>query len=126
MSRHLLLTSLLCLAACGEPLAPEFDGFSDSGAPEPKETEDAGVTDAGIVDAGVPDAGTQCADTWASFGSSFFAARCNSCHAFTHSSVRGDRTRISQQISSGRMPRGSSLTTAQRTRILEYLTCGAP
>lgn len=124
MLRHLLLASLLCLAACGEPLAPEFDGFSDSGIPEAP--EDAGVADAGIVDAGVPDAGTQCADTWANFGQGFFASRCNSCHAFTHTNIRGDLTRVSQQISSGRMPRGSSLTTAQRTRILAYLTCGAP
>lgn len=105
-------------------------GTRDAG----QSTVDAGVMDAGITnDAGVPDAGMtmdagmQCTpDTWTNFGQQFYAQRCNGCHAFDLAQVRSLRAQMISRIQSGDMPRGSSLTTAQKERVLEWLDCGAP
>lgn len=146
--RSLLAVSLLCLAACGAPeespdaggtLIPD-GGSADSGQPVDAGTGDAGApdsgTDAGTEDAGVQvpdagmteDAGMQCTpDTWTDFGQQFFAQRCNGCHVFnTHGSVLAQRGEITNRIETGNMPRNSTLPAAQRTRVLEWLNCGAP
>lgn len=93
-------------------------------------SDDAGVSDSGVVldagfDAGVEDAGVCTPDTWANFGQQFVAQRCNGCHAFNQNSVRAQRAEIISRIESNDMPRDSSLTSAQKTRVLEWLNCGA-
>ena len=76
----------------------------------------------------VPDCG---ADTWSSYGGSFFASQCSSCHTHsgqftTQASVQSASSRIASEISSGRMPEGGGLSSTERQRILDYLACGAP
>jgi len=73
--------------------------------------------------------GGSCGDTWASYGSGFFNSYCAHCHFSqfgTVANVRASSSSISSDISSGRMPRGSGLSSTDRTRILAYLGCGAP
>ena len=72
--------------------------------------------------------GTQCTtDTWANYGASFFASSCTRCHQqfATKSVVVSYKLSISSRISSGSMPPGG-LTSADKTRILHYLSCGVP
>lgn len=115
------------LVGCGAVEGSDDAGVSDAGV-----VVDAGF-DAGVEDAGVeqPDAGTTmdagvCTpDTWANFGQQFVAQRCNGCHAFNQNSVRAQRAEIISRIESNDMPRDSSLTSAQKTRVLEWLNCGA-
>lgn len=72
--------------------------------------------------------GGACTDTWSSFGQSFFSGSCAGCHSSfgNHSVVQGSIGSFESVISSGTMPRGSSLTSAQRQQVLAYLACGAP
>lgn len=69
-------------------------------------------------------------DTWANFGQAFFATTCESCHTHNHSGqfstqaqVLGDPS-IRTRIAVGNMPEGTTLTTAQKNRILDYIDCG--
>jgi mono/diheme cytochrome c family protein len=73
------------------------------------------------------DGGT-CADTWASYGASFFNANCSGCHSnySTHSQVQANASALSSAIAGGSMPRGIALSTSSRTEVLTYLRCGAP
>jgi hypothetical protein len=76
------------------------------------------------------DGGT-CADTWAGYGQAFFTSTCASCHTHNHSSltsqatVQAEAATLESYISSGTMPQGASLTGAEKTRIANYLNCGA-
>jgi hypothetical protein len=77
--------------------------------------------DESTTDAGVP----SCNDTWASYGQSFFASHCDRCHLpFTLASVSAQQASISSQISTGRMPQDTPLSSSERTRILNWLACG--
>ena len=90
-------------------------------------------TGCGAVDTTVAsgvDAAT-CTDTWSGYGESFFSSTCSSCHEhgndFTSQlAVQADRSQIRSQISSGRMPEGTTLSSTAKARILLYLDCGAP
>lgn len=92
---------------------------------------DPSVADGG-VDAGTgggTDAGVACTpDTWASYGESFFASTCSGCHPqySTRPDVVSSRSNITSRINSGSMPQGSTLSSAEKTRILRYLNCGVP
>lgn len=71
-----------------------------------------------------------CTDTWSGYGSNFFATYCRSCHQHsgqygTQASVQASLSSVSSMISSGRMPQGTGLPTAELTRIEKYLACGA-
>lgn len=124
--RSKLLLLWLGVAACGamEVTPDAGEPVVDAGEVDAGEV-DAGVPDAGVADAGVPDAGVMCADTWANFGQAFFAQRCSGCHALSHASVRAQQSEIYSRIESRDMPRGFTLPTATRTRVLEWLDCGA-
>lgn len=71
-----------------------------------------------------------CSDTWSGYGSSFFSTSCaGGCHGGQYanqSSVKAAQSRISSEISSGRMPQGGSLSASSKSRILTYLSCGVP
>jgi hypothetical protein len=77
--------------------------------------------------------GTTCTtDTWANYGASFFANNCTNCHTGHHtgefttkSFVVTYKSSITSRISSGNMP-PAGLTSADKTRILKYLSCGVP
>lgn len=124
MMRAVVVLSVM-LVGCG---AVEGNDEVDSGVVVDAGV-DAGVADAGveIVDAGMTmDAGMECTpDTWANFGQQFIQQRCNTCHGFSQASVRTQRAEVISRIESNDMPRGSSLTTAQKTRVLTWLNCGA-
>ncbi|MGV3620168.1 MAG: hypothetical protein ACO1OB_05100 [Archangium sp.] len=119
-----MLVLSVMLVGCGAVEGPDDAGAMDSGV-----MIDAGF-DAGmeVPDAGMEmDAGMQCTpDTWTNFGQQFFAQRCNGCHGFNQLSVGTQRAEITARIESNDMPRGSSLTSAQKTRVLTWLNCGAP
>lgn len=77
-------------------------------------------------------ASTSCTstDTWASYGQSFFATNCRTCHEHTsqfstQASVANSLARIKAEISSGAMPPGGLNSTAKQ-RILAYLACDVP
>jgi hypothetical protein len=87
-----------------------------------------GVTGGGSGGGG----GTACTtDTWASYGSGFFASNCTTgCHNHREdmtrqSGVQAGASTISGKISGGSMPPGG-LSGTEKTRILKYLSCGAP
>jgi len=74
--------------------------------------------------------GSSCADTWAGgWPPQFFNANCSGCHSSEFSSlatVQYKASSISARISSGNMPQNRSLSSGDRTRILAWLSCGAP
>lgn len=114
--RFLLLGCLALASACG--------GIDDSGAATTSGT--AGTT----TGTGGGTATSTCADTWASYGASFFSTNCRSCHTHTadfatQSSVQTQASRISAVINSGSMPEGSTLSATDKARVLAYLSCGA-
>ncbi|NOY91946.1 MAG: hypothetical protein GXP55_12185 [Deltaproteobacteria bacterium] len=69
-------------------------------------------------------------DTYSGWPSTFFTGHCrgSGCHTseFGRSDVSARASLIASYISSGSMPRGERLSSADRTRILTYLNCGAP
>ena len=67
-------------------------------------------------------------DTWNSWAHSFFTSNCTGCHSNfgSYSGVSSDQSNIQQQISSGNMPLGSSLSSSDKSRILKWLGCGLP
>jgi|APLak6261671146_1056082.scaffolds.fasta_scaffold28941_2 hypothetical protein len=70
-------------------------------------------------------------DTYTSYGQAFLTTTCRSCHEHasqfsTQAAVQASLTQLEAEISSGKMPEGTSLTTAERTRVLTWLGCGAP
>ncbi len=81
------------------------------------------------VDAGHDAGSTSCTpDTYTSWAHSFFTAHCIGCHSgeFTASDARSRATSIASYISSGSMPRGETLSSSDKNRILTWLRCGAP
>lgn len=40
--------------------------------------------------------------------------------------MQASLTRIESEISSGKMPEGTTLSTAEKSRVLAWLGCGAP
>lgn len=77
---------------------------------------------------------TDCAtvtDTWSSYGENFFATNCITCHEHTsdfgtQSAVVSRLDEIEQQISSGQMPEDTTLSSTEKSRVLAWLSCGAP
>ncbi len=95
------------------------------------------VDDAGAEvghDAGPGGGGSSCTpDTWANYGLAFFTSNCASCHSYNHASLKNqsyvqlDHVGITSRVSSGNMPQGGAgLSQADRTRLVKYVTCGAP
>jgi hypothetical protein len=72
--------------------------------------------------------------TYENFGSAFLRTNCLSCHtsrekpALTSLAlVQANSAKIiSAAVTSSNMPQDSSLTTAQRTQLGQWLACGAP
>jgi len=71
-----------------------------------------------------------CSDTWSGYGQTFFSGTCaGSCHGAKYTSqakVQGARSAITSEISRGRMPTDQALSAQERSRVLAYLSCGAP
>jgi hypothetical protein len=70
-------------------------------------------------------------DTYANYGQSFISTSCRSCHQHssqfgTQAAVVSSLSSIEAQINSGRMPQGLSLSATERSRVLGWLSCGAP
>ena len=67
-------------------------------------------------------------DTWSSWAHGFFGNNCVGCHSQfdSYSGVSSDRSGIQSRISSGNMPQGSTLSPADKQRILKWLSCGLP
>ncbi len=70
-------------------------------------------------------------DTWSSYGENFFANNCITCHEHTsdfatQSAVVSRLDEIEQQISSGQMPEDTTLSSTEKSRVLAWLSCGAP
>ncbi len=98
-------------------------------------SDDGGTPDAYMADSGMPmmdpDTGMAACtnDTWADWPRTFFSDHCTRCHGSQLSSlsvVRANEGVISSDISSGRMPRDERLSSADKDRILTWLSCGAP
>jgi len=53
---------------------------------------------------------------------------CSGCHLnfSTYASLSADRNNVSGQIESGNMPRGGSLSTAQKDAVICWISSGAP
>ena len=71
--------------------------------------------------------------TYTSFGESFLADNCLSCHASrqplltTQAAVKANATAIiGAAVTSTVMPQNGSLSTEERELLGEWLTCGAP
>lgn len=70
-------------------------------------------------------------DTYASYGQSFFTTNCRTCHEHTsqfgtQAAVLASLNSIESEISSGGMPEGTALSATEKTRVLNWLSCGAP
>jgi hypothetical protein len=70
-------------------------------------------------------------DTYASYGQAFFTTSCRTCHEHTNqfgtqAAVLASLTSIESEISSGKMPEGTSLSASEKARVLAWLSCGAP
>ncbi len=144
------MTSRSLISIAFAILAGASFGCAGSSASNTVEDTDAGTvaaTDAGsttTVDAGstTVDAGSSSsADsgsaacttlTYANFGQAFFATNCNGCHSLqrptlgTLQSIKTNMTAVKSDIQSGRMPKGFALSSADKTKVLEWLNCGAP
>ena len=68
---------------------------------------------------------TTCTDTWANDAQAFSSVNGRRCHAWagTWSAVKAS-TRPRTRIASGSMPRGTSLSSSERARILAWIDCG--
>ncbi len=72
--------------------------------------------------------------TYANFGESFISTNCLSCHATkanpklsTQALVQSNINRILQQaVYTNAMPEDADLATADRTKLGQWLQCGAP
>jgi len=72
--------------------------------------------------------------TYESFGSTFIADNCLSCHTSkekpnltTHAAVQGNKGRImSVAVTGTKMPENGSLAVEERQLLGEWLACGAP
>jgi hypothetical protein len=53
---------------------------------------------------------------------------CSGCHSnfSTYASLSADKSNVSAMIESGNMPRGSSLSTAQKDAVICWISSGAP
>jgi hypothetical protein len=67
-------------------------------------------------------------DTWGNWAHSFFTTNCTACHSQfgTYGSVQSDKTNIQTKISNGSMPAGSTLSASDKSRILQWISCGLP
>ena len=72
-------------------------------------------------------AGVCTTDTWSGWPSSFMSNNCSGCHrwATSYSSVSSNQSSIQQWISGGQMP-PAGCSSADRNRILKWLSCGSP
>jgi hypothetical protein len=126
------------------PTGTDTDGGStptpttDAGI-SPTPAVDAGTTPTPAVDAGTTptptaDAGaTACTTkTYANFGQSFFAAKCNGCHSVqsprftTASAITSNIALCKAEITAGTMPIGAPLSAQEKSSVMEWLNCGAP
>ncbi len=77
--------------------------------------------------------------TYENFGQAFFADNCLSCHTdqqqptlTTPAAIQANREEIDLMAAAGpsavntEMPQGGSVSTADRTKLGEWLACGAP
>lgn len=77
--------------------------------------------------------------TYANFGQAFIKTSCGGCHfgkdqptLSTQANVQANASAIDAAAAAGpngentKMPKDGSLTTAERTRLGEWLACGAP
>jgi hypothetical protein len=88
-----------------------------------------GTAPGGVAASGPPDGGVDCGvDTWASYGSGFFATWCTGCHPQygDQATVRAALGRMYSALSSGVMPQVGFLSPDELSRILNYLECRAP
>jgi len=72
-----------------------------------------------------------CTDTFAAYGQGFFATYCTACHHHsgdfsTQATVQASLSSIRSEISTGKMPEGTSLSSTEKARVLAWLNCGAP
>ncbi|MFT3709993.1 MAG: hypothetical protein QM817_20365 [Archangium sp.] len=70
-------------------------------------------------------------DTWSTYGDAFFGTNCRTCHQHTsqftsQALVNAQLSSIKSEISSGKMPEGTTLSSTDKARILAYLACGVP
>lgn len=70
-------------------------------------------------------------DTWANYGQAFFTTTCRTCHEHTNqfgtqAAVLASLNSIESEISSGKMPEGTTLSASDKARVLAWLSCGAP
>lgn len=118
----------------------EEDGGQDLDPPDVGSGVDAvlGAPDAASCEADPScPSGTRCGaeclcttDNWLGFARGVLRTKCGSCHAVWV----GDYNRVSRlkldmqrRVSSGDMPRGGIVLTAEeRTRLLRWLSCGLP
>ncbi len=144
MKSHCLALALVAAFAfgCGSSTeatsGPAVDGGTTPNADAGTTSAiDSGSTPAPTADAGAPpatDAGAPACTTktYANFGQTFFAAKCNGCHSVQRptltslSSIKTNIARCKSEISAGSMPVGSTLTPQEKTEVLEWLNCGAP
>ncbi len=71
--------------------------------------------------------GLTCTDGWAGYASGFITSNCEACHvgAWTSAAlVRSAAESLRYAIDLGGMPRGKTLTLAERRRFFSYLACG--
>lgn len=107
--------------------AGTHDGGTTGGADAGHDGGSTGGPDAGTT--GGPDAGPVCTpDTWTNYSSAAFRNNCSGCHSWatSYSKVASRQYSIAADISSGSMPRGSSLPASDKTRMLKWLNCGLP
>lgn len=71
--------------------------------------------------------GTAVKASFSSLRSAVFTPQCGSCHGFdNYATAHADAKRIWTEVSSGAMPPGGSLSSAQKTALKSWVAAGAP
>ena len=65
-------------------------------------------------------------DTWNSWASGFMSKNCAGCHSWANSYSSVGSHDCRRYISDDSMPRGATLSAAEKARILKWLNCGSP
>ena len=123
--RFALVSSAILAAGCGVGTGATGGDCVDGCAANETCDTVTGLCNAAVADAGASTC-TASADTWSGYAAGFFSSNCSSCHGSAFSSagaVSSSAASIQASISAGRMPRGGGLASADRTRIVKWLSC---
>jgi hypothetical protein len=108
------------------PTSPPATDAMTATSPPPPPSGASGPTAATAPPDPAPDTPPCTTETYATVGPMF--SICTSCHSFarTQAGLQSVAAVAASELQSGAMPLGSSLASADRDRMVQWLSCGAP